>query len=111
MQAMKVELALDHILPKLMAKRGIPTYQTAVMTIVLEKGVTAQSSFKYNAGNEYLFVVDDLAQGIRIKSSNGYYDANSPFGGEREELHTGQFMLENFSATQQVVQLVKVQPC
>lgn len=107
---MNIDIALNHIIPNLTKKLGVESYQTEALTITLDKGNQPTASFKHNAGNEYLFVVGDLPKGIRIKSSNGYYDANSPFGIEKEELHTGQFVMENFTATPKTIQLVKIQP-
>lgn len=107
---MKINVATQVVIPNLMRKLGVEHYQTEAFTLVLDKGGQETAIYKRDAGNEYFFVVDELPRGIRIKSSNGYYDANSPFGIEKEELHTGQFKIENFLATQQTVQLVRIQP-
>lgn len=107
---MNIQVATEVIIPNLMQKLKVEQFQTEAFTIVLGKGGTEEAVFAKDAGNEYFFVVDELPRGMRVKSSNGYYDANSPYGVEKEELHTGQLKIENFLATQQTLQLVRIQP-
>ena len=79
-------------------------YTIDTTAIVVEKA----GSFSKDAGNEYLFVIDELPNFIRLESDHGVYDLNSPTLNEQQEVHSGALKIYNSSDSNAVVTLLKL---
>jgi hypothetical protein len=107
---MKDSLATNQIIPTLMQKLGVSDYNIESFSPVIGEGGSEDAVYRKDCGNEYLIILDPLPKGVVLKSHSGVFDANAISLSEQQEVHTGQVVLTNYTATSQTLNLIKVNP-